>query len=340
MTRAYQHALAGAFMALTAIQAATAAPRDDFDICYRESGDTAIDGCTRAIASGKYRGRDLAVLYSNRGSEWYDLGNNDRAMRDHNEAIRIDPKYGSAYSNRGNVYSSLGQRERAIEDYDEALRLNPDDAKALNNRGDEYTLLGKYELAIHDLDAAIRIEPNAVRHSNRCFVRAIVGRNEEALADCDASLRLRPNSAVVYGRRGLANLKLDRLDAALADFDAALKSSSRQALSLYGRGLIKLRRGDTAGADADIARAKELRAAIADEFVKYGVAAPTAVKAPAPAPAPAPAAAAPADCARAETHWKSAEEIRTIEVYQDHLARFGSCDFAILAKARIEALKK
>ena len=53
-----------------------------------------------------------------------------------------------------------------------------------------------------------------------------------------------------------------------------------------------------------------------------------------------PALAGAADCARAETHWKSAEEIKTIAVYEDHLARYPACDFALLAKARIEALKK
>jgi tetratricopeptide (TPR) repeat protein len=269
-------------LAVAAVQFASAAPRrDDFDICYRESGDEAIDACTRAIASGKYRGRDLAVLYSNRGSEWYDLGgerNLQRAMRDHDEAIRIDPKYGAAYSNRGNVYSSLGQRERAIQDYDKAPEINPRDAKALNNRGDEYTLLGKYDLAIKDLDAAIRIEVNPARLSNRCFARAIVGQLDGALADCNRSLDMRAKSAVVHGRRGLAYLKMNKLDDAMDDFNAALDINARQALSLYGRGLVKLRKGDTAGGNADVNNAKSQRAEIADEFIKYGVSPDGAVK--------------------------------------------------------------
>lgn len=351
---AYRYALAGALLALATMQPAVAAPKDDFDICYRESGDEAIDACTRAIASGKYRGRDLAVLYSNRGSEWYDKGNNDRAMRDHDEAIRIDPTYGAAYSNRGNVYSSLGQRERAIQDYNKAIEINPKDAKALNNRGDEYTLIGKYDLALQDLDAAIKIEPNAVRLSNRCFARAIVGQMQDAISDCNESLRLRSRSAVVHGRRGLAYLKLNKLDEALDDFEAALKISPRQALSLYGRGLVKMRKGDTTAGKADMDDAKSARAAIADEYVKYGVPAEEVVKTSTPPPSTNPNAppsntpaspektAMPAtspDCSRAETHWKSAEEIKTIAVYEDHLARFGSCEFATLAKARIEALK-
>jgi hypothetical protein len=48
---------------------------------------------------------------------------------------------------------------------------------------------------------------------------------------------------------------------------------------------------------------------------------------------------APADpCATAESHWKSAEAIGTVEAYRDHLARFPQCAFAELAKARIEGL--
>jgi len=59
---------------------------------------------------------------------------------------------------------------------------------------------------------------------------------------------------------------------------------------------------------------------------------------------PAPTAAAPppaADpCAAATDHWKSAEAIGTVAAFEDHLARFGNCAFAGLARARIEGLKK
>jgi TPR repeat protein len=48
---------------------------------------------------------------------------------------------------------------------------------------------------------------------------------------------------------------------------------------------------------------------------------------------------APADpCAAAADHWKSAEAIGTKEAFEDHLARFPTCIFAGLAKARINTL--
>jgi Caspase domain/VHL beta domain len=53
-------------------------------------------------------------------------------------------------------------------------------------------------------------------------------------------------------------------------------------------------------------------------------------------PAPRP----PADpCASAGDHWKSAEAIGTSKAFEDHLARYPTCAFAGLARARLDALK-
>ncbi|MBR0702960.1 caspase family protein [Bradyrhizobium diazoefficiens] len=55
----------------------------------------------------------------------------------------------------------------------------------------------------------------------------------------------------------------------------------------------------------------------------------------------APQAAPRADpCAAAEAHWKAADGIGTVSAFEDHLARFSSCSFASLAKARIDSLKQ
>jgi tetratricopeptide (TPR) repeat protein len=174
-------------------------------------------------------------------------------------------------------------------------------------------------------------------HISRCWARAAVGRDlEQAVADCSTSLRLKPNDIDALDNRGFVYLRLNRLDDAIADYNAALKIDPKRADPLYGRGLAKLLKGDSAAGNADIAAAKKIKANVADDFTKYGIKPDTVVAPPAP---PAPASAPTANCARAETHWKSAEEIKTLAVYEDHLARFPNCDFAALAKARIEALK-
>jgi tetratricopeptide (TPR) repeat protein len=184
---------------------------------------------------------------------------------------------------------------------------------------------------------AIQLDPKyAVAYNNRCWARAAAGRDlQQALSDCDEWLRLKPNDALTMGNRGFVYFRLNRLDDAIANYDASLKINSGNAYSLYGRGIAKLLKGDTAAGNGDITTAKAAQANIAEDFAKYGI------KPESPAVAIAPSASPPAaDCARAETHWKSADEIRTLAVYEDHLARFPTCDFAALARARIEALKK
>src|ERR1700761_1155532 len=53
----------------------------------------------------------------------------------------------------------------------------------------------------------------------------------------------------------------------------------------------------------------------------------------------APSPASPDPCASAETHWKAANSVGTLAAYQDHVARFPSCAFAGLARAKIDALR-
>jgi hypothetical protein len=45
-------------------------------------------------------------------------------------------------------------------------------------------------------------------------------------------------------------------------------------------------------------------------------------------------------CAAASDHWRSAEALGTIAAFEDHLKRFPTCQFAGLAKANIDELKK
>ena len=60
--------------------------------------------------------------------------------------VQVYPEYAAAYNNRGIAYRSLGQQERAIEDYNEALRLNPQNLLPYTNRGAANSRLGTVKL--------------------------------------------------------------------------------------------------------------------------------------------------------------------------------------------------
>src|SRR4051812_32943008 len=86
-----------------------AAAADDLDTCESESGDLAIAACSRAIDSGQYSGRRLAMLLTNRCAEWPDKHENDKAIDDCSRALEIDPTSAGAFSNRGHAYHDKGQ---------------------------------------------------------------------------------------------------------------------------------------------------------------------------------------------------------------------------------------
>jgi tetratricopeptide (TPR) repeat protein len=64
----------------------------------------------------------------------------DLALKDFNEAIRLDPFLVQAYVNRGALYYKLGKLELARADWKQALSLDPacDYARTALDRTNEY----------------------------------------------------------------------------------------------------------------------------------------------------------------------------------------------------------
>ena len=79
--------------------------------------------------------RNPSIAYANRGDAWDDKGDQDRAIADLTEALRINPNYARAYNIRGVIYRNRNDVNRALADYTEAIRADPKYALAYMNRG-------------------------------------------------------------------------------------------------------------------------------------------------------------------------------------------------------------
>jgi len=64
-----------------------------------------------------------ANAYYNKGLSYYNLGEYQRAIQDHDEAIRLDPQYAQAYYYRGVAYGLLGDAAQAERDKAKAKEL-------------------------------------------------------------------------------------------------------------------------------------------------------------------------------------------------------------------------
>jgi regulator of sirC expression with transglutaminase-like and TPR domain len=210
-------------------------------------------------------------------------GNLDRAVRDFNEAVRIDPKYPDGYLARGQTYFKLGETERAIADYSAALAHDPQHAAALRARGMADLYLGKNDLALTDLSKAIELgekDPQLLAPIELFYARrsraAIYDSKQEydqEIADCTALIESSAHDPVLadalaadYGTAGTANTlaklyrqranalaKTSSMELAMADLTAAIRlSSDRGFAALLDRAKLHelLGRRDLALADA------------------------------------------------------------------------------------------
>jgi tetratricopeptide (TPR) repeat protein len=58
----------------------------------------------------------------------------DKAIKDFDEAIRLDPQFATTFALRGNAWFAKKDYDKAIKDFAEAIRLDPKDARAFNSR--------------------------------------------------------------------------------------------------------------------------------------------------------------------------------------------------------------
>ena len=201
----------------------------------------------------------FAQAYYNRGNASAALGKHSEAIADYDKAIRINPQFSEAYRNRGSKNADLGEHSEAIADYDKAIQINPQFSEAYFNRGNANKALGKHSEAIADYDKAIQINPQfAEAYYNRGIANAALEKYTEAIADYDRVIQINPKHAMVYNSRGIANAGLEKYSEAITDFDQAIQINPKDAQAYYNRGIINAVLGKHPEAKADYEKAIEI----------------------------------------------------------------------------------
>ena len=86
-----------------------------------------------------------------------------QAIKDYDEAIRLDHRYVQAYYSRGFVFNRLERPLRAIEDFNQAILLDPGVAEAYLGRGESHAALNQIPQALEHYGEAIRQDPGYAR---------------------------------------------------------------------------------------------------------------------------------------------------------------------------------
>lgn len=150
--------------------------------------------------------RESARRYFQKGFDAMHGNNDQQAIRDFNEAVRLMPDYSRAYNLRGFTKRRIGDLKGALDDFNQAIKINKnwETSKlhsAYNNRGKVKGMLGDRLGAIEDFDQAIKIYPDyAEAYKNRGTIKASLGQKQQALSDFQkaASLYKQENNLEEY----------------------------------------------------------------------------------------------------------------------------------------------
>jgi tetratricopeptide (TPR) repeat protein len=214
--------------------------------------DQAIADYTKAIELKP----DYADAYFLR-SILYDLKSlHDQAIADSTKVIVLKPNFAEAYFARGNAYRGKKLNNEAIADYTKAIELKPDYADAFANRGNMYGVKGLYDQAIADSTKVIQLKPNdAIAYNNRAGNYHLAGQDSKGLLDANRAVVLAPKHPGVIETRAEIYEKLGQREKAIADYRQAFSLDPGMKDAQDG---LKRLGADSAGGEADIAKAKQL----------------------------------------------------------------------------------
>ncbi|WP_157174404.1 tetratricopeptide repeat protein [Thiocystis violascens] len=182
----------------------------------------------------------VARALINRGTNYWQLENFDKAISDYNAAIKLPQAHveevASALVNRGTTYGQLGNHEKAIADFSAVIELKQAPVEqvawALVNRGVAYRMLGDIDKAIADDSAAIELPQPPVEWVakalvDRGLIYGQIGDSDKANADFTTVIKLEqaPAEEVAWAlvTRGLTYRLIGDIGKAIADFSAAIE---------------------------------------------------------------------------------------------------------------------
>ncbi len=133
--------------------------------------ENVVSDVTEYLLHDPKNDRQRATAYDLRGRAYGSLKQEDKALADYTEALRVDPQRASAYYRRGMIYTFMRVWDRGISDLTEALRLHHmdsvgSDVKLKDNElGGAYLLRGGAHLNLNHVDQSLSDLNEALRRS-------------------------------------------------------------------------------------------------------------------------------------------------------------------------------
>lgn len=149
------------------------------------------------------------------------------------EILRL-PLKADDYINRGYDFFYKNKFEKALRNYEEAIKIEPDNFNAWVGKGLALDKLSRFKEELKASEKCIELKPNeSFPWSNKGSSLIDLKRYEEALEPIKKSLEIMPLNPHAWSNKGKALFGLKRYDESLEAFQEALKLNFDDADSLY-----------------------------------------------------------------------------------------------------------
>jgi serine/threonine protein kinase/cytochrome c-type biogenesis protein CcmH/NrfG len=201
-----------------------------------------IDPARKACLKALDLNRELPSVHVTLGMLYTELGQNDQAVQELSDALKLDSRSAEAYSaladlyyrqgrlkdvepnfqksvdlapddwrmanQFGVYYLRTGKPDLAAVQFQKAVSITPENARVLNNLGLAYRLQNRLPEARTNLEHAIQLEPSAILYRNLGYVLSDEGKYPQAAEKFQKEIELDPSSYVAWGLLGSAYFRM------------------------------------------------------------------------------------------------------------------------------------
>lgn len=219
-----------------------------------------LDSAISAYNKGSYQtvihyanqilSKDLysAEAYLLRGKAYSQLNETEKALKDFNASIIIEPGF-DAFYNRGLEFLKRESYPAALEDFDKAASINPSNSEVYFTRAYTKYLLDNLEGAIDDYNKVIKLDSSSFKsYINVGNIYGSLGYGDVAIKNFDKAVNLQPENPDGYFNRGNQKLIMGDLHAGILDLEKSLSIDNKNVNALFLLADLKIKADDNLGA--------------------------------------------------------------------------------------------
>lgn len=214
--------------------------------------------------------RNNAELLLKRGRSYSKIGYDEKALKDLNLGLKLDPTCGEAYKWRGDILAVTGKFDLALKDYDYAEKHRGGNLWSITyKRAKVYILMGKPDKALLYLTKAIEIHRKTKKNKSgfaederlilttRSGIYQNKGDYKNAIKDMTDAINCGAFRDDVYLRRGELYYKTKQYPLAFKDYSTILSKNPVDETAWEKRAEVALALGNLSRALLDVNKAIE-----------------------------------------------------------------------------------